>query len=97
MALDIQKYARKTFTVEAVQVTDENLEEVADWCDGLPRVLASGERYIKVQNVLKPSTQRQSKAFVGDWILYSGKGFKVYLEKAFPRSFEQVSKETVSE
>jgi hypothetical protein len=34
MTLATTKYVRKPFEVEAVQVTEENLEEVAQWCHG---------------------------------------------------------------
>lgn len=89
------KYARKPFEIDAVQVTAENLEEVAAWCEG-EIIGVDGEmeksveeRYIKV-HVHRPMNEKQTKAFVGDWVLYAGKGFKVYTNKAFEASFELV-------
>lgn len=83
-----EKYARKPFIIDAVQVTEENLEKVAEWCMG-EVVQADGRRYVKVR-VHRPLNERQTKAFVGDWVLYAGTGYKVYTDKAFLGSFEPV-------
>ena len=91
------RYARKPFYVDAVQVTAENMEEVAKWCQGeirtfetAPSELGSRKNnYIKVR-VHRPATERQTKAFVGDWVLYAGTGYKVYTPKAFDKDFVQV-------
>lgn len=86
MTLEVQQFVRKAFPVDAVRVTPENMEEAAKWCDGTIRMDDSGSRYIKVR-VLAPLNERQTMAYVGDWLLYAGKGYKVYLDKAFRKSF----------
>lgn len=89
MSLAIKDYTRKPFTVEAVQVTPQNLEEVAKWCGGEIITERRGGRevkYIKV-DVSRPMTERQTKAFVEDWVLKAGTGFKCYTKKAFPDCF----------
>lgn len=83
--METQKFIRKPFEIEAVQVTAENMEEVAAWCTGLIQNEPKGH-YIKVQ-VHYPLTPRQTKAFVGDWVLKSKKGYKVYTDSAFQTSF----------
>lgn len=90
--METVKYVRKPFYVEAVQVTAENLEQVAEWAKGEIRRAqgpnGEGEQsYIKVW-VQRPLDERQTMAFVGDWILYAGTGFKVYTQRAFDKSFE---------
>lgn len=91
--LETRLYNRKQFQIEAVQVTLENAQQVADWCGGDVRHLREGlkpedlKRYIKVR-VHRPLTPRQTMAFVGDWVLYAGTGYKVYTDKAFQNSFE---------
>lgn len=99
--MQTQKYQRKSFLVDAVQVTEENMEEVAKWCRGTIRTtdskIAEGlhkepERYIEV-NVLNPYNDRQKQAFPGDWVLFSKNNFKVYLDKGFHKVFEAVFKE----
>lgn len=82
------KFARKPFYVDAVRVSEDNIEEVAAWCQG--EVLEDEEgRHIKVR-VHRPLTDRQTKAYLGDWVLFAGTGFKVYVPKAFDKSFEKV-------
>lgn len=91
--LETTKYARKPFVVEGVRVTDENMEDVAAWCNGDIRTNTedgSNKRYIKVR-VHRPLTDRQSMAFAGDWVLYAGTGYKVYTNKAFHKSFEKAT------
>ena len=86
--MEIKKYLRKPFSIEAVQVTPENMEEVAEWCGGtIMRNGTEGKNaYIKVK-VYRPVSVRQSQAFAGDWVLRAGKGFKVYNEAAFENTF----------
>ena len=90
--METRKFARKPFFVDAVRVTSENMERVAEWCQGDVNTIQNGqsdERYVKVR-VHRPMTDRQTQAFVGDWVLYAGTGFKVYTPKAFEKSFEEV-------
>jgi len=92
MMIKPEKFARKPFVVDAIQVTNENIHEVAKWCLGDVREsrLNGNEtaQYIKVR-ILRPLNERQTKAFVGDWILHGGTGFKVYTTKAFESTFER--------
>lgn len=94
--LETTKYVRKQFPVDAVRVTAENMYEVAAWCHGdvdVEKTPARGsspereDKFVKVR-VNRPLTPRQTQAFIGDWVLYAGTGFKVYTDKAFNKSFE---------
>jgi len=81
-------YTRKPLTVEAVQVTDENLYEVAQWSGGDVNTNPhTGKKHIQVA-VLHPLHQKQSRASVGDWVLKSSQGFKIYADTAFQKGFE---------
>jgi hypothetical protein len=89
--IETAKYARKPFEVDAVQVTAENIDAIAKWCQG--EVQMDGEnKYIKVR-VARVLNERQTKAYVGDWVLYAGAGYKVYTEKAFKKSFDTIGDE----
>ena len=83
------KYARKPFYVDVVRVTQENIDDVVLWCRGEQLTDAEEGVYVKVR-VHRPQTERQTKAFLGDYILYAGTGFKVYTPRAFDKSFEKV-------
>jgi len=86
-----EKFVRKSFPVEAIQVTPDNMEQVAKWCAG--NIQEDGEKeghlsrtYIKVR-VAYPINERQTQAYLGDWVLKSGRSFKVYNNSAFEKSF----------
>lgn len=100
--METSRYKRKPIFVDAVQVTEENFTEVAAWCQGaivrgdgqvgkpfgLAELKKIKTKFIKVY-VLNPQRPRQTKAFVGDWVLYSEySGFKVYTESAFRNAFD---------
>lgn len=97
-AMKTETYQRKTFEVQAVQVTEENFHEVAEWCNGQiitpqePQMALEGmestpKSYILVF-VHRPLTPRQGQAHIGDWVLWTLKGFKVYTDAAFHKNFE---------
>lgn len=88
--LAISEFERKTFPVDAVQVTAKNMSQVADWCDGkVTRV--GGNDCVKVR-VHQPKNKRQTEAYVNDWVVYMGTGYKVYTPSAFANTFNPRSK-----
>lgn len=91
--LETQRYTRKPFDIDAVRVTADNITEVAQWVDGDIRTDDVGQ-YIKVR-VHRPASERQTKAYIGDWVLYAGTGYKCYTPAAFNKSFDKISDETV--
>lgn len=94
-SVETTKYVRKPLYVEAVQVTEENFELLAKWCMGEIRGEGSPDKHIHVR-VHNPKSPRQTKAFVGDWILYTERGYKVYMDKPFRDSFD-IAEESVIE
>lgn len=89
--MDICNARRKSFDVTYVVVTEENIDEVAEWCGG--EVGGTGaERFVKVTDKNAIST-RQAKAFVDDYVLKmseTGSSFKAFTEKAFKKSYEPI-------
>ena len=90
------KFARKPFYVDAVRVSEANMEEVAEWCKGTVETDADGVKFIRVE-VHRPLTEGQTQAYVGRWVLFAGAGFKVYTPKAFDKSFEKVKGQLTKE
>lgn len=95
-----KKYIRKPLYVDAVQVTEANFEDIARWCFGTienidespvdrSKEVEPTKQYIHVR-VHLPKHPRQTRAFVGDWILYTEFGYKVYTTKAFKSNFTLV-------
>lgn len=86
--LQIAQFTRKPFIVEAVQVTAENMFEVAAWCKGEIKKAPDGKQYIKVE-VARPMHERQTMAFVKNWVLSAETGFKVFGDKPFVHSYQE--------
>lgn len=87
MPITTERFVRRIFYVDAVSVTEDNIADIAEWCKGT--VKADGAHsYIKVR-VDRPVNGRQTKAFIGDWVVFAGRGFKVYTQKAFANSFDK--------
>lgn len=100
------KYVRKPLFVDAVQVTEANFADIARWCFGevgnidespvdRSEDVQPSKQYIHVR-VHNPKNPRQTKAFVGDWILYTERGYKVYTTKAFQANFDLVEDDNVA-
>jgi hypothetical protein len=87
--MNTTKFVRKPLYVDAVQVTNANFTEVVEWCQGDIKETDDRQQYIRVR-VVNPKNTRQTQAFVGDWILYTDRGYKVYTTKAFRHSFDRV-------
>lgn len=90
-----EKFARRPFLVDAVRVSSTEMVEAANWCNG--EILTENRGNRKVQyiylDVPNAKSERQKKAYVGDYLLKAGKGFKVYTPKAFDDCFEEPSEE----
>jgi hypothetical protein len=80
-------FVRKPLLVEGIQVNSENMEQVAVWCGGTIQYTQSKRNFIKLQTKATPQA-RQNMAFVGDWVLKSDMGFKIYSKRAFDRTFD---------
>lgn len=99
MSIVTQRYVKKPLYVDAVQVTQQNFAEIAAWCQGQilwasndtevtpEEGVDPGKQYVRVR-VHNPKNPRQTKAFIGDWLLYTTRGYKVYTDKAFLGSFD---------
>lgn len=92
-----KKYIPKPVEVLAVQVTTDNMEDVALWCAGDVRTMAAREagdnhaaneefRYVKVK-VWKPQKIDQTQAKIGMWVIKRGANFKVYTDQAFKNNY----------
>jgi hypothetical protein len=105
MPISPEKYIRKPLVVVGVEVTADNFMELALWVQGSIMNIDGSEtdgpitpekQFILVR-VHNPKSPRQSRAFVGDWILYSDRGYKVYSPKAFKNTFDPVNAEFTRE
>ncbi|QPX71409.1 hypothetical protein SscP1EGY_11 [Streptomyces phage SscP1EGY] len=99
-------YRRKTFTVQAIQVTEDNVRGLSEWCGGevilyWPDVVRQSNEYepgrmcIEVAIGQVNGRVKKARAFPGDWItrLQDTNRFHVYKNKTFLEAFEEVRSE----
>ena len=79
------QYISRPTRIEAMQVSLENLAEVAKWCGGHPR----GEciRFAKPKHLRKPNADNLHYAIVGDYVVKTIYGFDVLKSVAFEKRF----------
>lgn len=97
MNIELKKYVRNPLTVEAIQLTEANFLNVALWCGGricdkhtekpTDGIVDPDNQYISIKTH-NPINQKQSRAVVGDWILYTARGYKIYPNRAFKANFQ---------
>lgn len=80
-------FVRRPTRVEAVQVSAANIYDIAKWTQGEVLKDDEGVLHLKI-DIFNPLREYQKNAEVGDWICKSGRGFKVYNQRAFEASFE---------
>lgn len=81
--MQFKTYVRKPFTVEAVEVTEDNIDEIAKMC-GTIETTDRGDKFIKVdQEVVKNVT----RVYVGFWMTKNGGSIRFYSKRIFTQQF----------
>lgn len=89
--MDLESFERKPYPVRAVQVTDENIRDVANWCGGEveydnPVTDSPEDKCIN----MGPDTGWRL-AYVGHWVVDYG-GIKIaHTNEAFEKRFVRLS------
>jgi hypothetical protein len=81
--VEYTKFVRKPFTVEATEITLENIGEVAEMI-GTLREKDNGEPYIAVDRRLIPNLIR---AYPGFWLTKMGDNVRCYAKRVFKQQF----------
>lgn len=81
--MEFSKFVRKPFTVEAVEITTENIEKIAEHV-GTLRKKQNGAPYIQVDRRLVPSLDR---VYPGFWMTKIGENIRCYTKRAFMEQF----------
>jgi len=90
--MEFKTFVRKPFQVEAVEITPENMAEIAEMIGGRIKTEDdSGVDYIQLNRQIIPNV---GKAYVGWWVTRLGENFRCYAPKVF---FEQFSEIKVGE
>ncbi len=86
MDVDPTEYVRRRFLIKAVQVTADNMAEVADWCGGV--VVNDDKPHISVP-IRQGQKRHYLQAFISDWVTFAGPSCKIYNNSAFIKCFEE--------
>lgn len=97
--METQKFARRQFALEAVQVTPTNMNEVARWCGGkvapADYKMMGGVHKMPEGCVLLPKqglkANKTYKVLIGHWITKHNGQFRTWTLEAFEASFEPVA------
>lgn len=92
MEVEFSQFIRKPFVVEAVQVTTENIGELAEFI-GTLRTKDDGTPYIAVDRRLIPNVYR---VYPGFWMTRMGDNVRCYSKKIFKEQFTDSSDEALA-
>lgn len=81
--MEFQTYVRKPFKVEAILITDENIEELAKNI-GRIDTKPNGDKFIQVDEDLVPNVPR---VYPGFWMTKMGSNIRCYSPYAFGNQF----------
>lgn len=80
--MEFQQFIRRPFTVEAIEITAENIEEVAALVGKLQ--MKGDTPFIVLDRRIVPSV---NKAYVGWWMTRLGDNYRCYSPKVFTAQF----------
>lgn len=82
--MEMTDYVRKPFIVEAIQITPENIQELAPEI-GILRQKEDGTPYIQVdRRLISPSIVR---VYIGYWLTRMGENIGCYSNRVFKNQF----------
>lgn len=80
---------RKPFPAWAHQVTEKNIDTIAEWCQGV--VVKNTDRMFIRVPVMNARNPRQTEAGIGCWVVkakrYNKASFKVYTQRELEKDF----------
>jgi hypothetical protein len=88
MSLEYQTYERIPFTIQAVEITRDNFDEIAALIGvGVePSPYDDGERCILVDS---KKIQKMPRAFLGNYLTKSGSHFRLFTRRVFSQQYTQ--------
>lgn len=88
--MELKTYVRKPFTVQAVEITKENIADVAKLVGKLKYNDNDGTPYIQVDRNRVPNVY---KVFIGFWMTQMGKNVRCYSPEIFLEQFVEINPE----
>lgn len=95
--MEFKTFVRRPFQVQAVEITDENMAEIAEMIGGKIKDFESesgetGGRYIQLNRQIIPNV---GKALIGWWVTVLGDNFRCYAPKVFADQFNEIVLDSV--
>ena len=87
--MEFTTFVRKPFVVEAIEVTEENIKEIAEMI-GTLREKENGVPYISVNRRLVPNLYR---VYLGFWVTRMGDNIRCYSKRVFKQQFIETTPE----
>jgi hypothetical protein len=87
----VQIWTKKSFDVQAAQVTEQDMETIAEWCGGRIYIQHNEgeERQFYIQFTgIQHKEKKEIKAFVGDWITFVRDEFRLFHDTQFKRAYD---------
>lgn len=99
--VQVSRFVRKETHVDAIRVTETNLDDLAVMCGGVvksntPGLIIGRKPHIEICSSPYGTIVRM-KAYIGDWIIRSGTNFEVYTNSQFEALFDPVTYEKANE
>lgn len=85
--MEFSNYIRKPFSIKALEVTEDNFEEVAALVGKDIQMTSKGDRYIVVNRRIIPNG---FKIFLGWWVTVMDDNIRCYPPKSFNAQFEPI-------
>ena len=85
--MDFDEFIRKPFVVRAVLITEQNIDEVAEYI-GTLRTTKEGDRYIQVNRRLIPYLL---EVYPGYWMTRMGDKIRCYTDDVFEDQFTEIT------
>ena len=86
--MQFDRFIRKPFSVEAVQISYDNIEQIAGVLGELKE--KDGEKWIAIDRRLVPNIR---KAYVGWWVTKMDENYRAYSPKVFEKEFMNYTEE----
>lgn len=83
--METSPYRRKPFRVQAVEITDENIDEIGTLIGRVMVRESDGQKFIQVDHVLVPGVDR---VYTGFWLTVMNDRYRCYSSKIFKAQFE---------
>lgn len=86
--MEFTKFKRRPFEIEAVQITEENISELAEMTGELVPANGPDDPHIKINKRIVPNVHR---AYVGWWVTQMDDNIRCYAPKIFEEQFEPMN------